>query len=100
MTNMSYCRFENTLHDLIDCHDELERMESGDEFTEIASHNTRERECRVKFIQQVLETADLLRGAMGIEADDIGDVSKETIVEWITKCEERDAELRRNHEEE
>lgn len=95
MTNMNYCRFENTLHDVIDFHDELEQMEAGDEFTAIASHNTRERECRVKLIQKVLETADLLRSAMGIEADDIGKVSEATIEEWITKCEERNAELRR-----
>lgn len=30
MSNMSYCRFQNTLHDLIDCQDQLEAILNAD----------------------------------------------------------------------
>lgn len=83
MTNMSYCRFENTLHDLIDCHDQLEAMSRNDTFTEMTSQ--RERVARLAFIKQVLETADLLRDAMKVDADD--DVSTDDIMEWVRQCE-------------
>lgn len=33
MSNMSYCRFENTLRDLEDCYRHMDRPESDDEKT-------------------------------------------------------------------
>jgi len=31
MSNMSYCQFQNTLHDLIDCEENFDNIESEDE---------------------------------------------------------------------
>lgn len=31
MSNMSYCRFQNTLHDLVDCEQAIEDLLAGDE---------------------------------------------------------------------
>lgn len=99
MTNMSYCRFENTLHDLIDCHEQLKAMDGGASFDAIPSHNTQERAARVRFCLEVLEAAQTIRDGLGLEDDDVGEVSRASIEEWIKKCEDRDVELRRNHEE-
>jgi hypothetical protein len=100
MSNMSYCRFENTLGDLRDCHEQLKAMDGGDEFDAIPSHNTHERSARVRFCLEVLEAAQTIRDGLGLEPDDDGEVSRAAIEEWIAKCEARDEELRRNHEDE
>lgn len=37
MSNMSYCRFENTYHDLVDCSDALNNINDLDELSESES---------------------------------------------------------------
>jgi hypothetical protein len=49
MSNMSYCRFENTYHDLMDCLEALE--ESGDLKEFIDSRNSDERPYVEKLIK-------------------------------------------------
>ena len=54
MTNMSYCRFENTLAALRDCKDQVEELYTGE-----AAYATGDDECR-KAAQLVRACADLL----------------------------------------
>ena len=50
MSNMSYCKFENTYHDLIDC---LENIESE-------ASNERDERYRIRIIQLLKENIDLI----------------------------------------
>jgi hypothetical protein len=50
MANMSYCRFENTYNDLIDC---LEHIETPCE-------NERDERYRIRFIKLLAENIDLI----------------------------------------
>jgi len=44
MANMSYCRFQNTLHDLRDCHDNLDDRDLSEE--EAQARKRLIKECR------------------------------------------------------
>lgn len=99
MTNMSYCRFENTLTDLRDCHEQLQAMTRGDGHYLIGRSNDREREARIKLCQEVLAMAETLREALGLEPDDVGEVSDETIKDWAERCDEAAEEDDRDREE-
>ena len=50
MANMSYCRFENTFHDLLDC---LENIQEEAE-------NMRDERYRIRLIELLKENADLI----------------------------------------
>ena len=50
MANMSYCRFENTYNDLLDC---LENIES-------VAENGRDERYRIRMIQLLKENIDLI----------------------------------------
>ena len=50
MANMSYCRFENTYNDLLDC---LENIESE-------ASNERDERYRIRMIQFLKENIDLI----------------------------------------
>jgi hypothetical protein len=50
MANMSYCRFENTYNDLLDCFDNIE-SEAG---------NERDERYRIRLIQLLKENMDLI----------------------------------------
>jgi len=50
MANMSYCRFENTFHDLLDC---LENIQQEAE-------NMRDERYRIRLIELLKENADLI----------------------------------------
>jgi hypothetical protein len=50
MANMSYCRFENTYNDLLDCFDNIE-SEAG---------NERDERYRIRLIQLLKENKDLI----------------------------------------
>jgi hypothetical protein len=50
MANMSYCRFENTYNDLLDC---LENIESE-------ASNERDERYRIRMIQLLKENIDLI----------------------------------------
>ena len=47
MANMSYCRFENTLHDLKDCYDALQNITPED----ISEMNSYERNAALRLIK-------------------------------------------------
>jgi len=49
MANMSYCRFENTYNDLVDCIDNIEEEAS----------NERDERYRVRLINLISENVDL-----------------------------------------
>ena len=50
MANMSYCRFENTYHDLVDCFENIE-CEAG---------NERDERYRIRLIMLLNEYKDLI----------------------------------------
>ncbi len=50
MANMSYCRFENTYHDLIDCFDNIWNE----------AENERDERYRIRMIQLLKENIDLI----------------------------------------
>jgi hypothetical protein len=49
MANMSYCRFENTYNDLVDCIDNIEEE----------ANNERDERYRVRLINLISENVDL-----------------------------------------
>tara|TARA_R110001583_G_C5452074_1_gene391014 strand:- start:171 stop:425 length:255 start_codon:yes stop_codon:yes gene_type:complete len=53
MANMSYCRFENTLGDLQDCHEALENI-----YEEIQDMSTYEKQSLIPFIELCKEIAN------------------------------------------
>jgi hypothetical protein len=67
MTNMSYCRFENTLADLRDCYEQLELLLDGDaETTQMSSHL--ERRARIALIELCFDVVARFQDE-GIETD-------------------------------
>jgi hypothetical protein len=50
MANMSYCRFENTYNDLLDCLDNIESP----------AENERDERYRIRMIQLLKENIDLI----------------------------------------
>ena len=50
MANMSYCRFENTYNDLLDCLDNIEYV----------APNERDERYRIRMIQLLKENIDLI----------------------------------------
>ena len=56
MTNMSYCRFENTLHDLIDCQNALWESNSIDEL--MKESNDYESKSIIDLIKLCVEISD------------------------------------------
>ena len=56
MANMSYCRFENTCFDLVDCVVALDAIQGGDEVSRIEwRYAKRMREWCEKFIENIDE---------------------------------------------
>lgn len=68
MTNMSYCRFENTLGDLRDCKDQLELLLAGDPSVDPMS-SQQERWARIQLIEQCFELVELFQDA-GIDGNE------------------------------
>lgn len=100
MSNMSYCRFENTLSDLEDCKEQLEllfqRGEEGELPTRIGANNSREREARIKLIELAQEIAEMIEdqrtgGREGLTVEDL-------VNEADTACEEVRAEFEGDEE--
>lgn len=65
MSNMSYCRFQNTLADLDDCADALEAMLTGGDHDELSRE---EREAAIRLVERCFQIADLFRDE-GVEDD-------------------------------
>jgi hypothetical protein len=64
---MSYCRFQNTLQDLLDCKDQLELLLCGDpEVTRIDCKD--ERRARIRLVETCFELVELFTSA-GIDPD-------------------------------
>lgn len=66
MSNMSYCRFENTLRDLCDCHNAIQELLAGD--SEALSEN--ELRCAVALVEQCKETLGLIADEQGLDLAD------------------------------
>lgn len=69
MTNMSYCRFQNTLRDLDDCADALE---------EGANLSTEEARAAKRLIQKCVDILVLVSEARGCDVEDLLDKDSET----------------------
>lgn len=93
MTNMSYCRFENTLGDLRDCKEQLEMLLAGDADTEAMS-SPQERRARIQLIVECFELVELFQCA-GIDGDeaDMQRVVERVVQENEETCEEAKEEV-------
>jgi hypothetical protein len=58
MTNMSYCRFRNTLGDLEDCAEQLRALFYGEEHDKVT--NREEKEARAKLLELCCELAEMV----------------------------------------
>ena len=67
MTNMSYCRFENTLGDLKDCADQIELLLDGDPETDRVTRPC-ERRSRVQLIELCFDVVARFQDE-GVDAD-------------------------------
>ena len=66
MSNMSYCRFENTSRDLRDCVDALEELADGAEFIRPLSTSERQAaDWMVKLCRLYLEAHSMVAAADG-----------------------------------
>jgi len=91
MSNMSYCRFENTRIDLDDCKDALEIMIGDPKDTEPLS--ARELKEAKKLAELCLEITTMLSEYVKIEMDDLTeDDVRETIEQINNRCGELDEE--------
>jgi hypothetical protein len=61
MSNMSYCRFYNTLRDLQDCYEHLDEELSGDEYIS--------RKRLVEVCQDIIKEVDSLGGVEELRRD-------------------------------
>lgn len=67
MTNMSYCRFENTLADLRDCYEQIESLLEGDPETDQVTSD-RERRARIALVELCFDVVARFEDE-GVEAD-------------------------------
>lgn len=65
MSNMSYCRFQNTERDLRDCADALEGLSGG----EYASLSREELDAAKSLVQRCIDIAILVAEHAGIDVD-------------------------------
>lgn len=84
MTNMSYCRFRNTLRDLTDCRDAIADIE----MEEIALKDV-SREEREALTQLVGMAWEILNAVDACDADDEVEAIDHAI-EWLGEDEEED----------
>ncbi len=74
MSNMSYCRFENTANDLRDCREALENLLGGEE----PALSESELRCAKDLAETCLEVVLMLAEAAQVDLDDLdnGDAEK------------------------
>jgi hypothetical protein len=70
MSNMSYCRFENTLRDLVDCHETIESLLAG----EAAPLSDTELRCAIALIEQCRDTLLLISEEQCLDLGDVDNV--------------------------
>jgi len=68
MSNMSYCKFQNTLSDLIDCRNTIEEMITGDE-DEVLTLSHEEARAAEHLAEQCFDILTLLCEYAGVELD-------------------------------
>ncbi|WP_394540163.1 hypothetical protein PRJ39_06250 [Lysobacter enzymogenes] len=68
MSNMSYCKFQNTLIDLIDCRNTIEEMVTGDE-DEVFTLSHDEARAAENLAEQCFDILTLLCEHAGIDLD-------------------------------
>ncbi|UZW61843.1 hypothetical protein [Lysobacter enzymogenes] len=68
MSNMSYCKFQNTLSDLIDCRNTIEEMVTGDE-DEVFALSREEARAAENLAEQCFDILTLLCEYAGVEVD-------------------------------
>jgi hypothetical protein len=89
MSNMSYCRFENTARDLRDCREQLELLFQGDAegLTKISKNNREEREARVELMElceqiaEMMEEKRRLTRKEGATAEDLVNIAEAELAE-------------------
>lgn len=88
MTNMSYCRFENTLADLRDCYEQIESLLEGDPETDQV---TSDRECRARIalVELCFDVVARFEDE-GVEADvnDLQGAIRRTVEQADEVCDE------------
>ena len=68
MGNMSYCKFQNTLSDLIDCRNTIEEMVTGDE-DELFTLSREEARAAENLAEQCFDILTLLCEHAGVDLD-------------------------------
>ncbi len=85
MSNMSYCRFQNTDGDLADCADDLERRATGQRTDEhddpIDPLTNRERRCAQSLIERCADVVRLVMEERGLA--DLDDLTTDEIEKFI-----------------
>ena len=76
MSNMSYCRFQNTIGDMQDCIDNLDEH--------IREDDRREYRARIKFIEMCKQVAE--------DYEDVEDIEKELKDNQVAEFEDEDDE--------
>lgn len=79
MSNMSYCRFRNTLNDFDDCASKVEEIINGD-VDEALSRE--EFIAAVRLVQAAADLIDIVKDAAGVDAED--DLTREQIEKLLT----------------
>lgn len=65
MSNMSYCRFENTSRDLQDCVEALEELADDDEAQPLSASERQAADWMVKLCRRYLEAHSMVAAADG-----------------------------------
>jgi len=86
--NMSYCRFENTNHDLEDCCSVLEDMQSGNLEEDYEWSSSQELQSVYRLIRNCGEIVALIAEDMGL--DDLGEImdalsNEKQITNWVVE---------------
>jgi len=72
MSNMSYCRFQNTLHDLDDCKDAVEELVIDDD-SKRSALSREEVEAAVKLVETCTNLLLILSEEMACDIDEVAD---------------------------
>lgn len=103
MSNMSYCRFHNTLSDLDDCVDDIERRVQGEGCDEDGDPMNPLSESEAdKAVQLILKASDLIQfvmDEMSCEADEIDHTMVKQFIDQLQRDSERAMEERTAVEE-
>ena len=91
MSNMSYCRFENTLGDFRDCAEVLEEMMNG-ETDDVLSRT--ELPCAQKLLNTALELIQRVSDEVGKSLDDLTEDDMKAFVTQLNQKAQENLEFR------